>query len=124
MDHRMRNVAAMTTGESMVTVESPTEPTTEKPKFVKTLQDTIRIAIDRLPLVPGVLELVGIGPLSTLLVSTDSRTVDTPCVDMLSNPSTPHVSSTTPNDINSLDGKSTHMLSSAQSNIDNLGVVQ
>ncbi|KAK1261592.1 hypothetical protein QJS04_geneDACA021824 [Acorus gramineus] len=56
--HRMRNVAAMATGESMVTVESPAEPTTETPEFVKTLQDT---AIDRLPLVPGVLELVGIG---------------------------------------------------------------
>ncbi|KAK1285734.1 hypothetical protein QJS10_CPB20g01613 [Acorus calamus] len=38
--HRMRNVAAMATGESMVTVESPAEPTTETPEFVKTLIDT------------------------------------------------------------------------------------
>ncbi|ESR57954.1 protein CURVATURE THYLAKOID 1B [Citrus sinensis] len=48
-----RNVMAMATGEAPAEVAA-----TELPEIVKTVQEA---AIDRLPLVPGVLELVGIG---------------------------------------------------------------
>lgn len=50
-----------TTGEATPTVTTTiteVETTTEPADFVNTLQDT---AVDKLPLVPGVLELVGIG---------------------------------------------------------------
>ncbi|GMP43978.1 hypothetical protein CsSME_00013128 [Camellia sinensis var. sinensis] len=49
-----RDVAAMATGEAPAEVV----PATELSDIVKTVQEA---AIDRLPLIPGILELVGIG---------------------------------------------------------------
>ncbi|XP_022759625.1 protein CURVATURE THYLAKOID 1B, chloroplastic [Durio zibethinus] len=83
-----RNVMAMATGEAMATTEAPVEvATAELPEIVKTVQEAwdkvedkyavsslavagvvalwgstgMISAIDRLPLIPGLLELVGIG---------------------------------------------------------------